>query len=166
MRILVISDTHLPAKNLKSLPSIIKEEAQKSDCCFHTGDFTSYSLFKQISEWTKLYGVCGNMDETEVKNNLREREILELEGITFGLTHGGGAPANIITYVNDEFAQKMADIDVFVFGHSHIAFDKEIQGKIYFNAGSPTDKVFALNCSYGILEINNKEIKRRIITIE
>lgn len=135
MRILVISDTHLSAKNIKFLPSLIKEEAKKSDCCFHAGDFISYTLFKQISEWTKVYGVRGNMDESEIKNALPEKEIIELEGITFGLTHGGGPPANILPYIDREFSQEMDKLDVLIFGHSHLALDKEINGKIYFNAG-------------------------------
>jgi len=37
--------------------------------------------------------------------------------------------------------------------------------KIYFNPGSPTDTIFAPYQSYGILEINGKEIKRSIVKI-
>ena len=54
------------------------------------------------------------------------------------------------------FSQEMEKIDLFVFGHSHRAFDEERDGKIYFNPGSCTDKVFTPQCSYGILEIEGK----------
>ena len=57
-------------------------------------------------------------------------------------------------------------IDLFVFGHSHIAVDQEINGKIYFNPGSPTDTIFTPKRSYGIIEINGKKITRRIIYLE
>ena len=43
--------------------------------------------------------------------------------------------------------------------------NKEIEGKIYFNPGSPTDKMFTPHLSYGILEINGKNLKRKVVKI-
>ena len=40
-----------------------------------------------------------------------------------------------------------------------------IDGKIYFNPGSPTDRVFAPYNSYGIIEIKDGKLKRRIVKI-
>ncbi len=165
MRILVISDTHIPYQT-KELPSIIRKEAQKSDCCLHCGDFTSFSIFETLSELTKTFGVCGNMDDIAVRKNLPLKQILKFEDITIALIHGGGHPQNIIYRINNEFSNEMPNIDILVFGHSHSTLNEIQHGKIYFNPGSPTDTVSAAKRSYGIINIQGKKIEREIITIE
>ncbi|MCF7907680.1 MAG: metallophosphoesterase [Candidatus Omnitrophica bacterium] len=164
-RILVLSDTHIPTA-ADNLSAVIAKEAKKSDCCLHAGDFVSYSVFEALSSFKKTYGVYGNMDQERIKIELPEQQILKFEDVTLSLTHGAGHPANLIGYLQNKFSEKIDEIDIFVFGHSHCATDEEIDKKIYFNPGSPTDKVFACYRSYGILEINGSEIKRRIIKIE
>jgi len=165
MRILVISDTHMPAR-AKVLPEIIKKEAGKSDCCLHCGDFITYSVFESLSSMVKTYGVCGNMDDITVKSKLPEKQVLKFEQVTLGLTHGEGHPDNLINYVKKKFKDEFSQIDIFVFGHSHNPSDCKIGEKIYFNPGSPTDRIIAPYLSYGILEINGKNIKTKVIKIE
>ena len=164
MRILVISDTHISTAKAK-LPDIIVKEAKASDCCLHCGDFITYSVYENLTQLTVIHGVCGNMDGKVLVEKLPVKQILKFNGITVGLTHGGGHPENILTYIQKEFAKEVKNIDMFVFGHSHNPLNKEISGKIYFNPGSPTDTMFAPYRSYGILEISGKKIKRRIIKI-
>ena len=164
MRILVLSDTHIPV-TAPNLPDIIEKEAQASDYCLHCGDYIIYSVYKTLSQWTKIHGVFGNMDGEAIKTKLPEKQILKFGGITLALTHGGGHPKKILEYVNKEFVCETKNVDIFVFGHSHIPLNEEIGGKIYFNPGSPTDTMFTPYRSYGILEINGKEIKRRIVKI-
>ncbi|MCK4912893.1 MAG: metallophosphoesterase [Candidatus Omnitrophica bacterium] len=164
MRILVLSDTHIPVTASK-LPNIIEKEAKSCDCCIHAGDYIIYPVYEVLSQWTKIHGVYGNMDEDTIKNNLPEEQIIQLEDINLALTHGGGHPKKILEHINKKFICEAQNIDIFVFGHSHMPFDEKIDGKIYFNPGSPTDTMFAPYRSYGILEINGKEIKRSIIKI-
>lgn len=163
MRILVLSDTHIPVV-AKKLPSQIEKELASCDVCLHAGDFVDYSLWEQISSKVRTYGVCGNMDSLEIRDKLPSKQIISLEGVKIGLIHGRGAPENLIAYVEKEFAQQYKDLSILVFGHSHTPLDKVIGGKIYFNPGSPTDKVFAPYNSYGIIEIEER-IKRRIVKI-
>ncbi|MBU2044472.1 MAG: metallophosphoesterase [Candidatus Omnitrophica bacterium] len=165
MRILVISDTHIPVAAL-SLPPIVLQEAKKADCCFHAGDFIEYSLFQTLCSLTKTYAVCGNMDCQQLRNELPEEMVVQLEGVKIALTHGAGHPANLLNYIQNKFASRMEEIDIFVFGHSHCATDKESGGKIYFNPGSATDKVFTACRSYGILDISGRSITRSILKIE
>ena len=164
MRVLVISDTHIPV-TAKKLPSIIKEEAEKSDYCLHAGDFISYKIFTMLSDWTKTYGVCGNMDEFQIREKLPLKQIIQLDEIKLGLIHGRGVPSGLLPYIKNEFSQEIKEIDVVVFGHSHYPLDKKIENVVYFNPGSPTDKVFAPYCSYGILDIEGKKCQRRIVRI-
>jgi putative phosphoesterase len=164
MKVLVISDTHMPLA-ASSLPKVLVDEAKSSDCCLHCGDFVDYSVCETLSGLTKVYGVCGNMDDETVSKKLPQKQVIKLEEVTVGLIHGGGNPRNLISYINNAFSRKFAEIDIFVFGHSHKPEDLEIENKIYFNPGSVTDKVFAPYRSYGILEINGTKIKRRIVKI-
>ena len=165
MRILVISDTHIPL-TAKALPPIIEEETKKSNCCLHAGDLVSIETLKKLSSLTKLYAVYGNMDDPEVRKELPSKLVIDCGEVKIGLTHGKGAPAKLVEKIPQEFAQEKDEIDIFVFGHTHSPLDKEINGKIYFNPGSPTDTFFTPYRSYGILEIEGKNIKRRIVRIE
>jgi len=164
MRVLVISDTHVPAV-AKELPLIIQEEAKKSDCCLHAGDFIVASILQDLSRLTKTYAVQGNMDSFDLKKDLPEKAVIELGDVKIGLIHGRGSPATLMDYIKKEFKQQSSELDMIVFGHTHYPLDKEIDGKIYFNPGSSTDRVFAPYPSYGILEIDGKNIKRRIVKI-
>lgn len=166
MKVLVISDTHIPVA-ANELPAVIIEQAKKSNCCIHAGDFTGIEVLKNLENLTKIYAVSGNMDNPDIRERLPGKVIIELEGINVGIIHGRGAPSNLIdNYIKHEFSDDLKKIDIIIFGHTHYPADKTIEEKIYFNPGSPTDTIFAPYRSYGILEIEGKSIKRRIIKIE
>ncbi|MFA7677618.1 MAG: YfcE family phosphodiesterase [Candidatus Omnitrophota bacterium] len=164
-RVLVISDTHI-VDDLAQIPETIREQAKESDCCIHAGDFVSLAALQEFQKWTKIYGVCGNMDSDEIREKLPYKQIISLENIQLALTHGRGHPDNLINHINNEFSDEIERIDIFVFGHSHLPVNKIIRNKIYFNPGSLTDTVSSPCRSYGILEISGREIKRKVIEIE
>jgi len=161
MRILVVSDTHIEKKSDR-LPDIIRKEAGKSDCCLHCGDFVINEVFETLSSLTKVYGVCGNMDNDDIREKFPPKQIIKLEKIYLGLIHGRGNPGNLIYYIEQEFSADMDKIDIFVFGHSHLPLNDKIHNKIYFNPGSATDRISSSQRTYGILEINGRNIKGRI----
>jgi len=165
MKILVISDTHIPVA-VKNLPPKIEEAARRSDCCLHAGDMIEYGVFERLSQLTKTYGVCGNMDDESVAQRLPRKQVITLEGITIGLTHGYGAPDKVINSINRIFADEFDKIDVFVFGHSHLACNIKKNGKLYFNPGSLTDKIFSPKRTYGILTIDGKKISAKVVNFE
>ncbi len=164
MKILVVSDTHLHTTK-KDLPERLLEDLKSSDVCIHAGDFVEYTVFKELSSITTTYGVCGNMDDYHLRNKLPPKQIIELGSIKIGLTHGRGSPYNIISVVNSVFKEEFPEIKIFIFGHSHTPLDTIIDGKIYFNPGSPTDRIFAPYNSYGIIEIKDGKLERRIVKI-
>ncbi|MDD5195629.1 MAG: metallophosphoesterase family protein [Candidatus Omnitrophica bacterium] len=164
MRILVISDTHIPVVE-KELPQIIREEAKKSDCCLHAGDFITAEVWEELSRLTKVYGVYGNMDNADVCKKFPIKQAIKFDNITVGLIHGRGAPANLVSYIKNQFSQELSSLSVIIYGHSHFADEKKIDGILYCNPGSPTDKLFAPFRSYGILDINKDLVKWRIFKI-
>lgn len=160
----MISDTHITTEN--SFPDLLKLESKKYDCCLHAGDFTDTKTYSEISRLIKTYAVCGNMDTFELRKKLPQKQIIKLENVHIALIHGRGGLQETMEYVNEQFLEEKDKIDIFIFGHTHVPLDKEIDGKIYFNPGSLTDTIFAPYRSYGILEITGTGIKRRIVKIE
>jgi len=164
MRILVLSDSHIPLA-AKDLPPAVWKELEECTLCLHAGDWVSGELLKKLSAATKLHGVSGNMDDFSIKKKLPTKEVLTVEGVTIGLTHGGGNPAHLLQYIQGVFGDEFTHIDVFVFGHSHNPINEKVDGKLYFNPGSTTDKIFAPYLSYGILEVTEGTVKGEIVKI-
>lgn len=161
MRILALSDTHIPAM-AEDIPKAVYEEAAKCDLILHAGDFTELSLYEKLKKITKLTAVYGNMDSRELTPMLKPKEIIEVKGFRIGLIHGRGAPNGLIERIADEFKEEK--VDCIVFGHSHCAVNKTFKNILFLNPGSPTDRVFAPYNSVGIIEVSDG-LKAEIIKL-
>jgi len=162
MRIGVISDTHITDKK-EELPPQIKEVFKGVDMIIHVGDLVNLSVLEKLKKiCPNVKGVQGNMDPHEVRAVLPEKEIINAGKFKIGVIHGAGAPANLIEFTTEAF--KNSHVDAILFGHSHNGTNMVKNGILYFNPGSPTDKVYAKMNSCGIIETNGK-IEARIIKI-
>jgi len=163
MKIIVISDTHIPDRAAE-LPEKLLNEIKNADMLIHAGDFVSLDLLEELKSLCKnLKAVYGNMDPQEIKDILPLRDIFKVDNFKIGLYHGYGAPNRIFELLNTEF--KADKLDMIVFGHTHKAFNEKRGGILFFNPGSPTDKA-CLDCNtYGILEVSGKKIETKIVNI-
>lgn len=159
-RIVVISDTHIP-RVAPDLPRRIYDEIERSDMVVHAGDFIDEEVLDRLLCLKQTKAVCGNMDSTRLQSRLKQKESFQVEKVKIGLTHGYGAPATLV----DTVAQECRGSDVIIFGHSHSAVNSTVNGVLFFNPGSPTDNIFAKSNSYGIIEIDGKNVKGEIIKI-
>ncbi len=163
MRIGVISDTHIPDR-AKEIPKKVLEDFKSVDLILHAGDLVNLEVLDILRNVTKeVRAVWGNMDPPEVRKNLPEKQIIPVENLCIGLTHGYGAASKLIGVVGDLF--KGEKIDIIVFGHAHYPINEKKNSMLYFNPGSPTDKIFSPFNSYGILEIVGNHIKTNIIRL-
>lgn len=160
MRIGVISDTHIP-RACPSLPAQVIKAFDGVDLILHAGDLVEAKVLRDLEKIAKTIAVYGNMDDPDVLNLLREKEIIKVDGFSIGLIHGHGSAANIANYVRNQFSDK---VDTIVFGHSHVPMNEVKNGILFFNPGSPTDKLFAAYNSCGILTVTDK-IKGELIKI-
>ena len=80
MRILVISDTHIPIA-ATHLPAQVLDEAAKCDACIHAGDIVQYQVIEQLSKLCPVYAVAGNMDDIKIKKKLPSHQCVNLGGI-------------------------------------------------------------------------------------
>jgi len=158
----VISDTHIPDR-AEVLPKKIIEAFKKVDMVIHTGDFVDLETYNHLKKiFKKFKGVAGNMDPREIKERLPEKEIIKIGKYTIGITHGIGHPSGLVELLKNIF--KKDNVDIIIFGHSHTPMNETIDGILFFNPGSPTDKIFSPYNSYGIIEINDN-ISAKVIKI-
>ena len=155
----VVSDTHS-----LNIPDQLIQDFKKVDLIIHAGDFglfEDYEFFQKLKETRAVYG---NVDDSELCQKLPAREIFQLGGVSIGIIHGYGARGSVLEFVINEF--KKDKVDAVIFGHSHKALNKKINGVLYFNPGSPNDIVSAPYCSYGILKINKEKVVGKIIKVK
>lgn len=159
MKIGVIADTHIPA-TAKDMPKVIYDEFKDVDLIIHAGDFVELDFFKKLNDFKKTIAVYGNMDSDEVVDFLKAKEIIEAGNFRIGLVHGWGAPHGLTERMEAEF--KDEKVCCIIFGHSHCPMNETKNGILFFNPGSPTDKIFAPYNSYGILEVADKIVGKII----
>lgn len=153
-KIVVLSDTHIPER-AEDLPKKLYEDLQSADFILHAGDITSLDFLKGLQKkFPKLKAVQGNMDEPSLKKILPQKELITIDKVTIGLMHGWGSPRGLLDLVEKEFSKEKPDI--IIFGHSHQALHVNKNGILFFNPGSPTDKVFSSANSYGVITINDE----------
>ena len=161
VKIGVVSDTHI--NSFEGLPEKLLRLFDGLDIILHAGDLVNLSVFEGLKKLSpKVYAVRGNMDPPDVKRALPEKTIIQVKQFRIGLTHGRGAPPDLLPTVKKIF--KGEALHCIIYGHSHVARNEFIEDILYFNPGSPTDKFFAPYNSCGILEID-KEIVGRIIKL-
>ncbi|KJY28577.1 metallophosphoesterase family protein, partial [Streptomyces katrae] len=119
MRLLLTSDTHLPARG-KHLPDALLDEVDAADVVIHAGDWTDEATLDLLeARARRLIGVYGNNDGPALRRRLPEVARASLAGLRFGVVHETGGAAGR----ERRCAERFADLDVLVFGHSHIPWD-------------------------------------------
>ena len=151
MKIGVISDTH--AQTMEDIPWSILNALEDVDFIIHAGDFAERAVLEGFREIAEVKAVYGNMDSGELKRMLPDKRIIDVEGRQVGLVHGSGGPWGMEERVRLLFGE----VDVIIFGHSHLSFNEYIRGTLMFNPGRARD-------SFGILTIE-KEIKAEILRV-
>ncbi|MFJ3656180.1 metallophosphoesterase family protein [Streptomyces nigra] len=145
MRLLLMSDTHLP-KRAKALPEPLLAELPRADVVFHAGDWVDTATLDLLeSRSARLVAVYGNNDGPGLRARLPEIARAELGGLRFGVVHETGAAQGR----EARCAARFPDLDVLVFGHSHIPWDTTAAtGLRLLNPGSPTDRRRQPYCTY------------------
>ncbi|WP_449487051.1 metallophosphoesterase family protein [Streptomyces viridochromogenes] len=145
MRLLLMSNTHLP-KRAKALPEPLLAELPGADVVFHAGDWVDTATLDLLeSRSARLVAVYGNNDGPELRARLPEVARAELGGLRFGVVHETGAAQGR----EARCAARFPDLDVLVFGHSHIPWDTTAAtGLRLLNPGSPTDRRRQPYCTY------------------
>jgi putative phosphoesterase len=137
MRLLVISDTHVPAR-ARDLPPEVWRAVDTADLVVHAGDWVDVRLLDALTARAAvLLGVYGNNDGPELRARLPEVARLSVQGVRLAVVHETGPAKGR----EERCAAGYPGVDVLVFGHSHIPWDSVApNGLRLLNPGSPTDR--------------------------
>ncbi len=161
-RIGVVADTHIP-KQAQQLPERLLKQLGEVDFIIHAGDFEDMNTLAELRSIKRVIAVSGNMDSKRVKDQLPNREVLNVDHYKIGIIHGWGDPHTLPKRVLEEF--KSDNVNCVIFGHSHQVYNESIDGVLMFNPGSPTDTMYAHFKSFGILETSPEGIKGDIVRL-
>lgn len=135
-RLLLLSDTHLP-RRAKDLPPALWTAVDRADLVVHAGDWVDIDTLDRLeARSARLLACWGNNDGPDLRARLPEVGRATVEGVRVAVVHETGS--------KDGREQRMRtahpDVDLLVFGHSHIPWDTSHDGLRLLNPGSPTDR--------------------------
>jgi uncharacterized protein len=122
----------------RDLPAPVWAAVDVADVVVHAGDWVSVELLDALQDRAaRLVGVWGNNDGPPLRERLPEVARVQLDGLRLAVVHETGAAAGR----ERRCAAAYPDVDVLVFGHSHIPWDTTAEsGLRLVNPGSPTDR--------------------------
>lgn len=163
VRLLVISDTHCPARKIpgKLFELLMNDEGSFNyDGLIHCGDIQEIECYEDLIRiGIPIYAVLGNNYDFMLERQLPKRRILFFENVRIGIVHGNGASSRAIDNARKEFIGE--SLDLVCYGHSHIAHLENIGDLKFFNPGSLTHSRNGIN-TYGVIEINDSNIQLKL----
>lgn len=137
-KVAIISDTHLSSERL---PKWVEQRIRQADHTIHAGDFDTRTGVEQIRNLTgdRLTAVRGNWDAKD--GGLPATATVEVEGMTFVITHGTTGHANnytqrVVSAVNDQTSATESVVGIS--GHTHRVLDTAVSSVRVLNPGSAT----------------------------
>ncbi|MBT9255547.1 metallophosphoesterase [Phycicoccus sp. MAQZ13P-2] len=135
-RVLLMSDTHLP-KRAKDLPAPLWDAVDAADLVVHAGDWVDEATLDALeARSARLLACWGNNDGPGLRARLPEVARASIEGVRVAVVHETGQKQRREERMRLEYP----DVDLLVFGHSHIPWDTAHDGLRLLNPGSPTDR--------------------------
>ncbi len=154
----VVSDTHIGGR-IKNLPQELLDGLRGVDLIIHAGDILKDYVIYELEEIAPVEAVAGNNDDYYMHDRLGIKKILNVGEFKIGITHGAGG-ATALKRAMAVFAKDK--VDCVIFGHSHAPYNEKIDGVLYVNPGSPTDKRMQKQYSYAVLKVDDSGISAEI----
>src|SRR5690606_26234293 len=123
-KVLIVSDSH----GLTSELETIKERHQVSEY-IHCGDSELTSDAAPLKSFQVVKGNC------DWQGDFKDEEIVDIGELRFFITHGHLFDVKT-TLLKLQYRALELNADVVCFGHSHIAYAKIIESKLFINPGS------------------------------
>jgi len=151
LRIGLISDTHGLLR-----PQAI-DALRGSDRIVHAGDIGSAAIIEALERIAPVTAIRGNNDVAPWAANLRDDEIVAIDGTRIYVVHDVNAIAIDL---------RAQGIGVVVAGHSHRPLIREHDGITFVNPGSAGPRRFSLPVSVGELVVSASGVRARLVTLD
>jgi len=154
-RLLLLADTHVP-RRARDLPAEVWSAVEEADVVVHAGDWVDVPLLNALEQRaTRLVACYGNNDGPALRARLPEVARADVDGLALAVVHETG-PA---TGRERRCDQAFPDVQLLVFGHSHIPWDTTTPGGLrLLNPGSPTDRRRQRHCTYLTARVDDGEL--------
>jgi len=160
LKIGLISDTHIFDNG--KLPIQVIDSLCDVDLIFHAGDIFISSVLDELEDIAPVFAARGNGNRDPEKDpRVKNRHIINIEGMCIGLIHNLGVPWLTIGRIFD------SNVDIVVFGDTHIATVGDYKGTMLINPGSPTFPGYGKRQpgTVAILEIIRRKAEVNIIQL-
>jgi putative phosphoesterase len=154
--LLIITDTHVP-RRARDIPAVVWDEVDAADVVVHAGDWVDVGLLDALETRSRrLVAVHGNNDGPELRARLPLVARADVAGLRLGVVHETGGANGRERRCDEQYA----DLDVLVFGHSHIPWDTVTPaGLRLLNPGSPTDRRRQPHCTYMTARVEERRLQ-------
>ncbi|WP_158734725.1 metallophosphoesterase family protein [Alteribacillus sp. YIM 98480] len=152
MKVIVMADTHMPKKSIK-FPSRLCQELENAELIIHAGDWQTLEVYEELKKFGEVHGVYGNVDDEDIIQQLPKKKVIDLDGWKIGIVHGDGEKKTTEKRAMEAFEE---ELDVIIFGHSHLPLLRYIGKTMLFNPGSATDKRKLPFYSFGKLTLSEE----------
>lgn len=161
MRILALSDTHIP-DFARALPPGLHRHLAGADLILHAGDVTSADVLDELASFAPLHVALGNNDQPPVAAWGATEEVhVDLDGVRVAMVHDAGPRDGR----ERRMRRRFPEADLVVFGHSHIPLDAGDGAVRLFNPGSPTWKRRQPRPTFGWIEVDAGRVRTRIVEL-
>lgn len=134
MKIIVLSDTHIPSVQ-SSLPEDVIKLIETSDMILGLGDFTTAETVHFLKGYSQpFYGVLGNMDHYDLRDYLPIHRLIDIKGFSFYMIHGWGSPVELEQRIYKTLPSTKPN--VCLYGHTHKKSDHLIGKTRFINPGT------------------------------
>ena len=148
IRVAIMADNH----------GVLRPEVERiletCDVIVHAGDFDNQMLYHKLNVDQPLYAVRGNNDRGW-SGGLGQVNRFEIGGVKF-----------IMAHERVDIPSVLKDIQVVIFGHSHMYYQQEISGRLWLNPGSCGYKRFTLPLSMAVMTIEDGTYEVETVWLE
>jgi putative phosphoesterase len=157
----VIADTHLP-RGGRRLPEACVERLRVADVILHAGDVTAASVFAELEALgPPVRAVHGNMDDATLRARLPATLVVDVAGLTIGMTHDAGPRVGR----EERLAARFPGCAAVVYGHTHLPQVARAEKTWILNPGSPTERRRAPSHTMLVLEVVGGTIEPELIPL-
>ena len=158
----MVADTHRSSRNPRALPGGLLKGLEHCDFVFHAGDVNAPWVLRELEKIAPLRVVRGNNEEPPLSLDLPLELYFQAGAYRVGMIHGHHAGRT----AREHTALHMGgEVDLAIYGHSHIPEVATLNGMIMVNPGSPTQRRYQPRHTFAIVTIADT-ISAKIVRLD